>query len=423
MYIWSEDVREILHDIPGWLLKWGNTIFVLITLIMFALLWIIKYPDIVSGEVIITTDKSLSKGIARSSGIIENILKKDGDIVQKNDIVTNIESTANFADVLVLKSMIEAIKFDSSKLLFPIDSLPVIFLGEIEPYFSKFQSDYLNYQLKIKYDEYSSNLRIGQKSLTGLRNRLVTLEKQRELNLKELQLDKNRLERYSKLFETGVISEQEYENEETNYVKSQSDYQDLLLSISRIKESIEIGIEKYNKDKVYTEIDKTQEYKKTIQSFNQLKEAMKKWEEKYVLKANNNGVISYSDKWKRGDELKQGETLYSIVPIGEFEYIVKARLSPESFGKITLGQKAIIDLWNYPALEFGYLKGVVSKIGLVPNDQGNHIVEISLKNGLITTYDKSLEFKQEMKGKIEIITKEYTIMSRILHQLRKNLKY
>jgi len=54
--IYSEEVRDILSDLPTSIQKWGNTILFLFILILLITSWFIKYPDIISAPILITTN-------------------------------------------------------------------------------------------------------------------------------------------------------------------------------------------------------------------------------------------------------------------------------------------------------------------------------------------------------------------------------
>jgi hypothetical protein len=54
----------------------------------------------------------------------------------------------------------------------------------------------------------------------------------------------------------------------------------------------------------------------------------------------------------------------------------------------------------------------------VPN-KDTYAVDVNLKNGLTTSYNKTLPYKEEMKGKAEIITKNLSVMDRVFFNFKK----
>jgi hypothetical protein len=55
---------------------------------------------------------------------------------------------------------------------------------------------------------------------------------------------------------------------------------------------------------------------------------------------------------------------------------------------------------------------------LVPQ-KGNYNIEVSLNKGMITSYNKTIEYKPEMQGQADIITDNKTVLARIFNQFRK----
>jgi hypothetical protein len=44
-------------------------------------------------------------------------------------------------------------------------------------------------------------------------------------------------------------------------------------------------------------------------------------------------------------------------------------------------------------------------------------VNVTLKDGLVTSFNKKLEFKQEMTGRAEIVTEDTRLIERLLYQI------
>ena len=90
-------------------------------------------------------------------------------------------------------------------------------------------------------------------------------------------------------------------------------------------------------------------------------------------------------------------------------------------GKLKKGQKTLIKLENYPYREWGKLRGEISSISNIPKDETLQYTAIVELDTLITSYNKTLEFKQKMIGKAEIIVDEITLMERLLYPIKEIL--
>ncbi len=86
-------------------------------------------------------------------------------------------------------------------------------------------------------------------------------------------------------------------------------------------------------------------------------------------------------------------------------------------GKVAIKQKVNIRLHNYPDKEFGLLLGEVTNISPVANKDKLYMIQVRLTNGLTTTYQKKLDFAQQMNGTGEIITEEKRILERVFENV------
>jgi multidrug resistance efflux pump len=415
----SEQIREILEKQPNIFLKWGITVIFVVIFLMFLATWFIKYPDIIQSQVIVTTDIPPQKEYAKTTGKISDLLVSDNDLVEVDQYIAIIENTASFKDVIKLKSITDTIKVSNTSFEFPIDSLPILFLGDIESQYALFENSYIQYQLNRELQPFSNEALANQYSISELNRRLNSLKSQKEINKTELTFKEKDLNRNKSLFEKGVISAQDYENKQLEYAQAERNYKNFESSISQIREAIS-NAQKTSKG---TEINRVKEemtlLKNVIQTFNQLKKAIKDWEYSYVLQSNIKGKVSFLNVWNENQKVNQGDLVLTIIPSDDSSFIAKLKTPSQNSGKINIGQKVNIKLDNYPNTEFGMLNGFVDNISLTPDDNGLYTVDVTLSEKLITSYNKEIEFKQEMTGTAEIITEDLRLIERFFYQLKK----
>jgi hypothetical protein len=87
-------------------------------------------------------------------------------------------------------------------------------------------------------------------------------------------------------------------------------------------------------------------------------------------------------------------------------------------GKVEIGQTVNLKFDNYPFDEYGMVMGEVESISELPTKDNTYIIRISLPNGLHSSYNKDLEFRQQMQGSAEIITEDLRLIERLFNQLR-----
>ena len=418
----SEEVQEILSKVPHWMIRWGNVLFLILIILLLFLSWFVKYPDIIASEALITTKIPPQKEYAKITGKLEAILIKDNEEVTNGQRLAILENTANYKDVFKLKSIIDTITLNRESFKFPIDSLPILFLGNIESQYALFENSYIQYQLNKELKPYSNEALANRYSISELNRRLRSLQSQKEINKTELDFKKKDLQRHVLLFDKGVISAQDYENKQLEAAQAERNYKNFESSISQIRE----GISNANQTSKGTEINRVKEemvlLKNVIQSFNQLKKAIRDWEYQYVLQSNIRGKVSFLNFWNSNQTVNQGDLVFTIIPSENSSFIARLKAPGQNSGKIKMGQKVNLKIENYPDTEFGVLNGIVKNVSIVPDVNGLYVIDVELPKVLVTSYGKTIDFKQEMRGSAEIITEDLRLIERFFYQFKEALR-
>lgn len=414
----SEEVQDILTKVPHWMIRWGTVLIFVILFILFFVSWFIKYPDVVNTEIVITTNIPPEKIVSKTSGRIEAILVKDKSIVEKNTTLAIIENTANYKNVFLLKKIVEGYNINDSKKEFPFALLKNTQLGEIESAYAVFQKDYQAQQLNENLHPYEVENRAQISEKIQIKERLDILQQQKILNESELQLQKNEIARFETLFNKGIISAQEMEAKKLGYLQAQKSYKGLLTSISQLRSSLIDNAKSSQSSHINNTKEEVNLERGMAQSFYQLKKVIKDWELNYTLKSSISGVVTFLQVWTENQTINTGDNVFSIIPDAKNGFVGKVKAPALNSGKIKVGQKVNIRLANFPDREFGVLYGKIQNISLVPDKDGNLLLDVALPNGLKTSYKKQILFQQEMKGSAEIVTEDLRLLERILYQFK-----
>ncbi|WP_338418054.1 HlyD family efflux transporter periplasmic adaptor subunit [Pseudotamlana carrageenivorans] len=120
--------------------------------------------------------------------------------------------------------------------------------------------------------------------------------------------------------------------------------------------------------------------------------------------------------------VNQGNLVFTIIPSENSSFIAKLKTPAKNSGKLKIGQKVNIKIENYPDTEFGILNGTVENISIIPDKDGLYLIDVELPKELITSYNKEIDFKQEMRGSAEIITEDLRLIERFFYQFKEVLK-
>lgn len=411
----SEEVQEILTRIPNWMIRWGTIVVSTVIFMLLFATWFIKYPDIVSAPIVITTNIPPEKIIAKTTGKIEAILVQDKSMVEENTPLAIIQNTANFEDVFLLKQLLE--KY-SNRDDFDFKLLSKAQLGDIESAYAEFHAAYLANELNNNLQPYKIEGNAQNSESVQISARIAILQQQKSLNESELLLQKNDVNRYETLFNKGVISAQDFENKKLSYLQAEKSYRGLLSTISQLKSTL-IDNSKNSKS---TKINETKEEvnleSNKTQAFYQLKKIIKDWELTYVLRSSVTGKVSFLQIWTANQTITAGDAIFAVIPTLEKGYIGKLKAPALNSGKIQVGQEVNIRLTNFPDSQYGMLNGKIKNISLTPDKEGNLWIDVSMPKKLETSYHKTIPFQQEMSGSAEIVTEDLRLTERLLYQFR-----
>lgn len=105
--IHNEDVREIMKEIPGWIIRWGLTVLFAFFAILIIGSYFFRYPQVVSTPVVITNQNPPVALEAKSSGKIEHLFVSNVDLVKTNQKIALIETPAKYTDIINLEKQID----------------------------------------------------------------------------------------------------------------------------------------------------------------------------------------------------------------------------------------------------------------------------------------------------------------------------
>jgi len=153
------------------------------------------------------------------------------------------------------------------------------------------------------------------------------------------------------------------------------------------------------------------------EAFEKLKSQVEIWEQNYLLEAPVDGLVSQNKIYHENQNVREGETVITIIPEDPGEIIGKIDLGIRGSGKVKIGDPVNIKFANFPYLEYGMVRGIIRSISLVPDNE-IYTVEVDLPNGLNTYYDKEITYNPEMLGRAEIITDDRRLLELIFSPIK-----
>ncbi|MFP4025548.1 MAG: HlyD family secretion protein [Thiohalospira sp.] len=417
----STEVQEILSRPPKWMVRWGITIVFIVIAILVIGSWFFKYPDIISANIVLTTENPPAPVVAKTSGKIQNLLVHDNQLVQKGDVLVVLENPADFESIQTLEKML--VDFNANFKLgeaFLFSKYPLT-LGSVQSFYARFVKNIEAYNQMIRLNYHDQKIELYQQELKKYSQYLIHLENQNRLLGDDFKLAQKQFLRDSALNAQNMLADADFEKSKSQLIAKQYSLEQNSASIA----SIQLQMETLKQNILELELQKDQQlsdFQSLIgESFKNLQSSIDSWKYQYILVSPTDGKITFNQYWNENQTVKVGETVMTIIPEDEGEIIGKVQLNFQGAGKVKVGQQANIQFANYPYMEYGMVKGVVKSISLAP-DNNFYTAEIELPHGLTTFYGMKLDFKQQMTGTAEIITEDIRLMERIIRPLRYILK-
>jgi multidrug efflux pump subunit AcrA (membrane-fusion protein) len=422
----SEPIRDIIERMPT---HFGTVITCLVmglVLLLCTLASFIRYPDTVTGEIVINAKYAPVKLVANSPGRIILLNFKPRDDVREGEYIAYIQNGANIPDMLKIKDLLRQTNlygegFERNFPLFP----PRVSLGEVNLKYYTFLNDFqqlYEYKRSNVYEKQEENLRndIGRLNAILANNKLLE-----ETHLKNLALTRKFSYRDSILLAEKIATEDELDQSNINYLTSKQNYQTAVNNIISTQQQIEDDENKLQQQVIQRKDKERQMLLDLRSAFNDLKDNINSWELQWVFKSPMDGQVDFLKFLSNNEFTQAGEELFAVVP-RQNKIIGQVQLPAAGAGKVRVGQEVIIKLDNYPYEEYGSIKGLVASISLMSNktktanqtEVSNYLVDVELPRDLRSNYGKQLEFKYGIKGSADIICTDKKLIERFFDNLR-----
>ncbi len=321
--------------------------------------------DVISmamGEVVPSTQVKSIQHL--EGGIVQEIKVREGDRVERGQLLVVLESTASGADVGELKIGITGLRVEIAR-------LEAEAMGKDEP---EFDADLLANHARLV----GQTMSLFRARRDRYQTQLVTQREtviQRQQEIKEINARiRNQRDGLVLLKEQIAISEELMKEELTNRYK----HLDLLKEESRLQGRLDEdraaivrakaalkeararlkGISSTREEEVRTELEeKRRRLDELTQRLSKYADNLKRTE----LRSPVGGVVKTLYVFTRGGVVAPGGTVVDVVP-GEDRLIIEAQLPTQDIGYVQVGQIAKIKLASADARRFSAIEGTVSQV-------------------------------------------------------------
>ena len=401
----------------------------LITITLF-IIWasIAKIDEIArgSGKVVPNGQNQIIQNL--EGGIVSEILVKEGESVEKDQILIKISNeksnstvASNELKALYLQAQIKRLESELKREVFT---------------FENSDNEQLNDFLNNENELYLTNKKQLESKVSILKEQIKQKEnesKDARQTIEHLRFSVNAIskevEMTKPMVDRGIRSQVDFLKLQREQSDAKQKLQSVMLSIPKIESEI-LEINK--------KIDETYQMNdsQTREKLNETVSALKDLEAnatastdqvlRTIVKSPSNGIVQKLHINTIGGAIKPAQDLIEIVPT-DYNLIVEVKILPKDIAFIYHGQKAIVKFSAYDFSIYGGLDGHVINISpdtiTEKDDKTYYLVRIETEKNYIGEKDKSMKIIPGMVADVDIITGKKTILDYILKPILKTKQY
>lgn len=401
----------------------------LITITLF-IIWasIAKIDEIArgSGKVVPNGQNQIIQNL--EGGIVSEILVKEGESVEKDQILIKISNeksnstvASNELKALYLQAQIKRLESELKREVFT---------------FENSDNEQLNDFLNNENELYLTNKKQLESKVSILKEQIKQKEnesKDARQTIEHLRFSVNAIskevEMTKPMVDRGIRSQVDFLKLQREQSDAKQKLQSVMLSIPKIESEI-LEINK--------KIDETYQMNdsQTREKLNETVSALKDLEAnatastdqvlRTIVKSPSNGIVQKLHINTIGGAIKPAQDLIEIVPT-DYNLIVEVKILPKDIAFIYHGQKAIVKFSAYDFSIYGGLDGHVINISpdtiTEKDDKTYYLVRIETEKNYIGEKDKSMKIIPGMVADVDIITGKKSILDYILKPILKTKQY
>lgn len=373
-----------------------------------------------SGRIVSQEKNSLVQHL--EGGIITQVLVKEGDDVNRGDVIMRIESSFAEAELASSSVALANARLKRHRLRAEAQGLSQLDIGELE--------------LEADKDQIALQQRLFERRQLSKKETLSILDeqvaqKEVEISEKESALNSKRRERglmaerlksLRQLAEEGAVARNELLQNETQFEGLDAEVSELEHQVRQTRGSLAEVMGRRREAEANFQAEAERELVETeleIAKLEQTISALSDRQNRFDVLASTTGRINKLYVSTVNGVVRGGQTLAEIVP-RDAPIAVEAKISPKDRAKVYVGLKAIVKVSAYDFTRFGGLTGNVVEVSpdALQDEQGNFYFRVKIEASSDQLGDGN-QVVPGMLAEVDIISGRQTILDYILTPIQR----
>jgi len=413
----NEEIQEILGTPPGWILRFGTLIFLIVIVVLIWLSYWIQYPDVVVSEIIVSFNDPPSKLISPKSGYLNKLHAVNNQKVKKGQLLISYNSEANYQDVLSLYEKLLQVKQTNQSSILSLSFSENYSIGELQKYLFQFLDKQNQYSLRVKGISEVTNKSDKQKQISSLENGIEYSTNLRDNLAVQIENTQIQLKNEEAMVKMDKLSQSELNKTRdkltvlsSNLNATEAEIKDKQFKISNLRSdlvNLSVSSEK-GREVALSEMNAT---------FVQFKSNVSQWISSHLIISPTDGMVQVTNKFlKSGQYVNKDEPLLIIIPPQSNKMKGIMNVPFNESGNIKRNQLVLVRLNSYPSSKFGIIQGKVASSSSIALEEDGKLVSpvtVYFENGLVTTTGYKVSTKKELSGMARIITQNKRFIQRL----------
>ncbi|MGJ4929502.1 hypothetical protein ACQR1I_23650 [Bradyrhizobium sp. HKCCYLS2038] len=413
----SEVYREIISAPPPLLVRAGAVVTAIALATVLIVASLVPYPSVVGGRAHVVSAEMPVTLLSRGSGKLALLKVKDGDEVERDQILTVLDDGSDVRQLLQLAQWLASLPADLSQSA-ALPTLPAVTPARLgsaaAPLLAVVQAlgNLKTFRASTETSDQVAQLRQVVATYRQLVGQFADKENAAEASLKA---DQRMQAGRETLIAKGLAAPAYLDRFEQGKQSQRDRVAEARIATARHLATI-ASTEREISALLSAHRDRDTEMVGRLSSaLRDLRGVMQEWDRINVIRAPQAGRVRLFGLWSEAQNIRSGDTFAIVEPVhstpSAFAFIPEA-----GFGKVRLGQKVVIRLDAYPRLEFGQLEARVAAISAVAID-GKYRVLLDLPNGLTLSSGKTVQFAQNMDGDARIEVNNLRLIQQVFAHL------
>lgn len=377
-----------------------------------------------SGKVIPSRQLQIIQSV--DGGVVSEILVKEGELVQQDQLLMQIDQTRFVSSVRESRAQYLSLQARAARLRALADGVPFVPPEEV----LKEDPETVRQEAQLyaaRRDELEAGIAIARQQLTQRQQEMAEMRAKRDQAAQGYELTSRELSVTRPLIQSGAVSEVELLRLERDVVRYRGERDMAGAQIARIQAAIAEAQRKIEERELTFRNEAGKELSEVMGKLNALTETEVGLSDRVkhsAIRSPVKGAVKRLLVTTVGGVVQPGKEVVEIVPV-EDALILEAKIQPKDIAFLRPGQHALVRFTAFDFAIYGGLEGTLEHIGAdtVTDEEGNAFYVVRVRTNRPDFGNANLAIMPGMVADVDIMTGKKSVLSYLMKPILRAKNY